>query len=59
MKNLILTFSLLLFAMGLQAQEIVTEDMVRQITPHPRLLLREGEELSIKNAIPATRLSPS
>ena len=51
MKNLILTFSLLLFAMGLQAQEIVTEEMVRQIAPHPRLLLREGEELSIKNAI--------
>lgn len=51
MKNLIPAFTVLLFAIGLQAQEIITENMIRQIAPHPRLLLKEGEEQHIKNAI--------
>ena len=51
MKYLVSIFAGLFLFVALRAQQTVTEDMVRQITPHPRLLLRQGEELYIKNAI--------
>lgn len=59
MKNLIPAFTVLLFAIGLQAQEIITENMIRQIAPHPRLLLKEGKSSTLKTRLPVTRLSPN